>query len=176
MDARGRTEGITGRHGGIQAIGGGEAGLIQHMTGDGRQHVRAGEFAVDRAAVQVEGVEREDVMMHDAVVPGRAGSVIAEIVACHGRVAGEPFPVVVDALPSAAGSCRAGFAAGGHALGKFPGLDLRRLWGQIDQDPVIEIGARQVGGHLAAFLIDVVGARGHVPVVADQYQGAGAGR
>src|SRR5256885_15244730 len=62
-------------------------------------------------------IDGEDVVVDDAVVPRRAGAVVAEVVALHLLVAREPARVVVDAVAQAAGGCRAALAARRDAVG-----------------------------------------------------------
>jgi hypothetical protein len=66
---------------------------------DHPQRIRAAELAQQGQPVDVERVHREHVVMKDRVVPRRAGTIVAVVVAGHVGIAGEPAGVVVDALP-----------------------------------------------------------------------------
>ncbi|MPN34225.1 hypothetical protein SDC9_181718 [bioreactor metagenome] len=96
------------------------------------------------------------------------------VIATHCLVAGEPVGVVVDALACAMCSGWAGLAAGRDFVGIAAFGDFIQVCGNVDQNPVEEIDARQIDGDAASFLVDVVAAAWHVRVVADQGKGAGA--
>jgi len=71
------------------------------MAGDGLQHRRAGELPLHRAALHIQGIQGEYIMMHQGIVPGRAGTVITEILAAHLLVTLEPVGVIIDPLAGA---------------------------------------------------------------------------
>lgn len=124
------SSGVSGRYGWIKAVSNRQTGLIQHMSGNRGEHLGAGKFAIHRTALHIERVQREDIMMHDAVVPGRAWAVVTEVAASHRRVAGKPFPIVIDALAGAARAVRPRLAAGRDALGELAGQNLRGFGGR----------------------------------------------
>ena len=67
----------------VQRVGARESGRVQHAPGQRRPHLGAGEGAFHRQARHVQRVEREHVVVHQAVVPGREGAVVAEVLAGH---------------------------------------------------------------------------------------------
>ena len=61
----------------------------------------------------------------------------------------------------------AGFAARGDFAGVLAGGELPNRGGQVDENPVEKIDARQVGRNAAALLVHVVALARNVRVVAD---------
>ena len=88
-------------HGGVQGIQPGNAGGGKNMTLDGLHHILAGKPVVDRAALQVDRVKDEVIVVHQFVIPGRAGTVVAEVIATHIGITGEPVGIVIQALAGA---------------------------------------------------------------------------
>jgi len=159
----------------VQAVDAREQGLPEHVPGYGREHGGTVEGAVERAAVQVQRVKREDVVMRDAVVPGRAGAVVTEVFPAHLRVSREPVGVAVDA---AAGAVEAGFgilAPGGHARAVRSGLDPIGGRRNVDQHPVEEVYPRQFGRNGSAFLIHIGSFARDVRIATDQHERTGTG-
>ncbi|EXI75745.1 MAG: hypothetical protein AW07_01058 [Candidatus Accumulibacter sp. SK-11] len=107
-------------------------------------------------------------MVHDLVVPWRAGAVVAVVVAAHVVVAGEPCRIVVDSLARFVRRVRTRLAARRYVTGELAFADLPQTWRQVDQNPMKEIHARQRGRHRAVLLIDVVALARDVRVVADE--------
>src|ERR1700736_6783271 len=86
----------------IEGIDAGQRRLREHAAGKGHQCIRAGEVAGDREARHFDRVQREYVAMDELVVPRWTWSVVAEVVAAHILVGGEPAGIVVEALAGAA--------------------------------------------------------------------------
>ena len=110
--------------------------------------------------------------MHAFIVPGRAGAIVAVVIAGHVGITGEPAGVIVQALHAAvcAGSA---FAAGGNRIAEFAIGNRPQISGQIGQQPVGEIHARQVVRHAASGLVDVGADAGHIRIMDDQCKAAG---
>ena len=115
------------------------------------------------------------VVMDDLVVPGRAGAVPAGVVSAHRLVAGEPVGVVVDA-PQAAGGAAGRLAVRPDAVGFGALRQLANIRRDVDQHPVVEVGPWQIGWDGHPLLVDVIGLRRHVRVMAEDGKGAGAFR
>ena len=107
--------------------------------------------------------------MYQRIIPRREGAVVAEIAAGHLRVSGKPLRVVVQALAHAAVGREAGLAARREATAELTLGNHRRCRRQVDQHPVEEVHARQVGRNLAPGHVDTVGLAGHVEIVADEH-------
>ena len=127
------------------------------------------EVAGEAERVGVEGVEGEVVVVQPLVVPGRAGAVVAAVGALHLVVALEPGGVVVLAadpvgLPSGL------LAVRGDAVGVLPRRELAGPGVDVDEHPVVEVRPRQVLRDGPSFLIDVIGLRGDVGVVAEEHE------
>ena len=80
----------------------GETRLPEHVSLNGLEDFGARKSTFERATADVERVEREYIVMHQIVIPRRAGAIVTEIVAGHFRIAGEPAGEVIDPLPGAA--------------------------------------------------------------------------
>src|SRR5688572_23028174 len=81
---------------GIERVNAGERRVCYDVAADRRQHFRTPESAGHGAAAEIERVEGEYIMVRNGVVPRRARSVVAEVVARHLLVRGEPRGVVVQ--------------------------------------------------------------------------------
>jgi hypothetical protein len=69
------------------------------MSLDGAEYVLGPEVGtLDGAAIEIDGVNREEVVVKAFVVPRGSGSVVAVVVTTHVRITGEPVRVVGDAL------------------------------------------------------------------------------
>ena len=126
-------------------------------------------------ARHVEGVEREPVVVEPLVVPRRARPIVSGVVAPHLLVPCEPVGVVVDSPYTVAGGARR-LSALGNAVRVDALGQLVHVRGDVHQHPVVEVDPRQVVRDRAAFLVHVVGYRGHIRVYYDHGQGSGAGR
>jgi hypothetical protein len=140
-----------------------------------RTDLLAGEFALDRQRRYIESEKGKHVAVDDLVVPWRAGTIVAVVVAAHVIVAGKPVGVVVDSLACVVGRVRSGLAAWRDIVGKLALPDLAQTGRQIEQHPVEEIDARQRGRHCPVFLVDVVAPARHIRIVADEDERPGFG-
>ena len=139
-------------------------------------HLRTGEGTVQFEPRNRQCVKREHVVVHQRVVEGRERAVVAEVRAGHRGVSGKPTGVVVEALPCAVQRGGPRLAARGESARELALGNLRHRGWKIDQHPVEEVDPWQVGRHFPVGLVDIVAAAGHVEVVADQRQRAGARR
>ena len=80
--------------------------------------------------------------MNNAVVPRRAGAVVAQVGATHVRVAFKPFGVIVATLAAAGWAFGVGLAAGGDFRRAGTISDFFMLRIDVDHHPMIEIHAR----------------------------------
>ena len=158
----------------IERVAAGDGGLGENVSRHRPAGVRAGEYSRGRKPCDVERVQREDIVMRQDVVPRRTRAVVPEVVACHVRVAREPARVVIGAVPRISRRMRSGFSARGDTFRELTALDRLRIRREIDQYPVKEIDPRQGSRHDPALLVDVVTARRHVRVMAQEGQRTGA--
>src|SRR5690606_6923202 len=101
-----------------------------------------------------------------------ARTVVAEVIAAHVTVGGEPSGVIVDALARIHGGQGPALATRGDAGGEGALLDRAHVRAQVDQHPVEEVHAGQVFRDFPALLVDVVRLAGRVRIVADQRERA----
>src|SRR5690606_25676204 len=160
----------------VERVATGQLRRAEHVRLDRLEDIGTAKAFVHRAPLHAKRVEREDVVMDDGVVPRRAGTVVAVVVAGHVLVAAEPGGVVVDALARAARRVGPRLAARGDRARELALPDRSPVGLQVDQHPVEEVDARQVGGDAAALLVHVVRLRRHVLVVAAEDQRVCAGR
>jgi hypothetical protein len=154
--------------------------LGDHVIAHGTSRIAAVERAGQRQPIDLQRIQREDIVVDKRIVERRERPVVAEVAAGHLGMAGEPAGVVVEAL---ARRLEAGHLHLRPALAARREAAAERTFGDpvatrrhVDEDPVEEVGARQVGRHLATGLVDVVTAARHVEVVADQRKRLRAGR
>ena len=133
----------------------------------GAEHVAGGECRrqVQRGDVQRE--QAEEVTMHARVVRRRVRPVIAEVVATHRRIAGEPAGVVVEAT-TAARIAAGRLAARGDAIAAAACGDLVPVGGNVDDGPMNEIAARVRDRDVDARVGDQCAIGGRVGIDAQQ--------
>src|SRR4051812_19111117 len=102
--------------------------------------------------------------MQALIVEGRKRAVVAAVGALHVRVAGEEVGVAVDPSDPMVGLAR-GLAADHDLLRARPLGKLGRVGGDVDQQPVREVGAIGVLGDRLAVLVGVGGVGRNVGVV-----------
>ena len=109
----------------------------------------------------VQGIQRKGVFVYDGVIPRRAWTVVTVVITGHIVIVGKPVGIVVDAMAHQRFTefldrhNGAGFTARRHLIGKLSGCDFTHGSRNIDQNPVVKIIARQIGGHFAIDLIDI---------------------
>src|SRR5690606_1290733 len=94
-------------------------------------HVRSLEFAIQRQARYIQGIDGEMVMMQALIVPGWARTVIPPVDPFQVRVAGKELGVVVDSTDTDAGTAGL-FATYRDATGVFTFSDTGNIRRNID--------------------------------------------
>jgi hypothetical protein len=110
----------------------------------------------------IESNDLEFVVMNNAVVPWGTGPVVASIGAGHLVVIGEPTGVVVDSFPGPLGKPR--FAVRHNTLRELSLGDNASVRGNVDQQPVGERGAGEIGWYFPSLLVDVIANRRNILV------------
>ncbi len=142
-------------------------GLSEDVALYGRAELIAGETGGE---VELCGVERkhgEHVVVNETVVPRRARAVVSEVVAFHVRVSREPTRVVVATLATSVRAVCGVLTVGDHPVGERARLYLYNGWGKAGDDPMEEVGTREIAGDFTPLLIDVIGLGRDIGVVAE---------
>src|SRR5262245_29007650 len=87
---------LSGLHLGIERVNARERSLAERKGPNRGDYIRSRERPAYAALRNTEGVKRKHVVVRNLVVPRRARPVVAEIVARHVLVRGEPLRVIVD--------------------------------------------------------------------------------
>src|SRR5690606_31160353 len=138
------------------------------------QQVGAGEALRQFQRLGVQREHPEEVAVHQQVVGRRERSVVAPPVTRQVRVAGEPAGEVVEPLAATARTVPARLATGGDAVAEGALGDLLHAGRDAGHGPVAEMGARQVGRDLHAFLAGQLRPRRCVRIQAQQGEGTRA--
>src|SRR3989337_1992525 len=81
----------------VQGVGANPLSLPKNVALHGLPDLGTAEPAFQAKALKVQGQDREVIMVQDLVVPRRAGTIVAPVVALHLLVPGKPVGVAVDA-------------------------------------------------------------------------------
>jgi hypothetical protein len=143
---------------------------IEDVAPHGGKYVLLPEGSLDGQARAVERVQRKLVAVRLWVVPGRAGPVVAEVLAAQLGVLREGIRVLVETLTRPAHGCGPRLASADGRVRELPAANGRTVRVEIDQHPVAEPPARRVDPILEARVAVAREVDRHIEVVVDQYQ------
>src|ERR1700733_8243211 len=86
-------------------------------------YIRTCQIALNVDTRNIQGIESEDVVVNDRVVPWRSGTIVAIVLSFHPGIPSKPLREIVDAVTKAFRSTRSLLPTRGDAIAVFSGRD-----------------------------------------------------